>query len=302
MTDLLKLISLCQNLECEYRLDAPMKEYTSFRIGGPCDILISPYDEGQIAALVRFLSSSSIRWQIIGNGTNLLVPDGGVAGAIIATGQNFSYIRKLQKPGEILCASGASLSSVASFAQKNGLSGMEFAWGIPGNIGGALFMNAGAYGGEMKDIVVSADYVDDLGTVRNIDVRDMQLGYRHSIFFGKNWCITKVILRLIPSDPEEIRAKMDEFMRLRKEKQPLEYPSAGSVFKRPEGDYAGALIERCGLKGRRIGDAQVSEKHAGFIVNLGNATARDVHRLIREIQDTVENKTGYKLECELRQL
>lgn len=302
MTDLLKLTSLCQNLECEYVLDAPMKEYTTFQIGGPCDILARPYDEGQIAALISFCAANGIRWQVIGNGSNLLVPDGGVPGLVIQTGSNFSYIRQSLKPGEIICAAGAPLSSVASFAQKQGLAGLAFAWGIPGNVGGALVMNAGAYGGEMKDVVVSADYVDQMGNARSIDASDMQLGYRHSLFCDKNWCITKVKLRLKPGDPEEIRREMEDCMARRKEKQPLEYPSAGSVFKRPQGNYAGALIEQCGLKGRQIGGAKVSEKHAGFIINVGGASSRDVTQLIHEIQDTVAKQTGYRLECELRQL
>ncbi len=302
MANLLKLTSLCQNLECEYILDAPMKEYTTFQIGGPCDILVRPYDEGQIAVLIQFCAANGIRWQVMGNGSNLLVPDGGVSGVVIQTGPNFSYIRKSLKEGEIICAAGASLSAVAAFAQKEGLTGLEFAWGIPGNLGGALFMNAGAYGGEMKDVAVSADYVDGMGNARSIAASEMQLGYRHSIFADRDWCITKVKLQLRPGDPAQIRQKMEELMARRKAKQPLEYPSAGSIFKRPEGNYAGALIEQCGLKGRRIGGAQVSEKHAGFIVNLGGASSRDVTQLIREIQNTVEEQTGYRLECELRQL
>ena len=302
MTDLLKLTSLCQNLECEYILNALMKDYTTFQIGGPCDILVRPYDEGQVAALIQFCAVNGIRWQVIGNGSNLLAPDGGVSGVVIQIGSNFSYTRKSLKEGEIICAAGASLSAAAAFAQKEGLTGLEFAWGIPGNVGGALFMNAGAYGGEMKDIVVSADYVDGMGNARTIGFSEMQFGYRHSVFSDKDWCITKVKMQLRPGDPAEIRRTMENLMERRKSKQPLEYPSAGSVFKRPEGNYAGALIEQCGLKGRRVGGAQVSEKHAGFIVNLGDASSRDVARLIREIQNTVEEQTGYRLECELRQL
>ena len=302
MTDLLKLTSLCQNLECEYILNALMKDYTTFQIGGPCDILVRPYDEGQVAALIQFCAVNGIRWQVIGNGSNLLAPDGGVSGVVIQIGSNFSYIRKSLKEGEIICAAGASLSAAAAFAQKEGLTGLEFAWGIPGNVGGALFMNAGAYGGEMKDIVVSADYVDGMGNARTIGFSEMQFGYRHSVFSDKDRCITKVKMQLRPGDPAEIRRTMEDLMERRKSKQPLEYPSAGSVFKRPEGNYAGALIEQCGLKGRRVGGAQVSEKHAGFIVNLGDASSRDVARLIREIQNTVEEQTGYRLECELRQL
>ena len=227
-----------------------------------------PYDEGQVAALIQFCAVNGIRWQVIGNGSNLLAPDGGVSGVVIQIGSNFSYIRKSLKEGEIICAAGASLSAAAAFGPKRGLTGLEFAWGIPGNVGGALFMNAGAYGGEMKDIVVSADYVDGMGNARTIGFSEMQFGYRHSVFSDKDWCITKVKMQLrLATQPKS--AEYGGFDGTAQIKQPLEYPSAGSVFKRPEGNYAGALIEQCGLKGRRVGGAQVSEKHAGFIVNLG---------------------------------
>ncbi|MBQ7083293.1 MAG: UDP-N-acetylmuramate dehydrogenase [Oscillospiraceae bacterium] len=302
MTDLLKLKSLCENLECEYEVDASMKNLTTFQIGGPCEFLARPYDDGQVAALVRFCTQNGIRYRVIGNGSNLLVPDGGLSGVVIQLGSNFSWIRKSLKPGEIICAAGASLSALAHFAQQESLTGMEFAWGIPGNVGGAVYMNAGAYGGEMKDVVVSVDYVDEMGNTRTAGADDLQFGYRKSIFTDKNWVITKVKIRLAPGNGEEIRAKMDDLMTRRKEKQPLEYPSAGSVFKRPEGAFAGALIEQCGLKGRTVGGAQVSEKHAGFIVNIGGATARDVNELVRIIQQEVAEKTGYRLECELKQL
>ncbi len=302
MTDLLKLKSLCENLECEYEVDASMKNLTTFQIGGPCEFLARPYDDGQVAALVRFCTQNGIRYRVIGNGSNLLVPDGGLSGVVIQLGSNFSWIRKSLKPGEIISAAGASLSALAHFAQQESLTGMEFAWGIPGNVGGAVYMNAGAYGGEMKDVVVSVDYVDEMGNTRTAGADELQFGYRKSIFTDKNWVITKVKIRLAPGNGEEIRAKMDDLMARRKEKQPLEYPSAGSVFKRPEGAFAGALIEQCGLKGRTVGGAQVSEKHAGFIVNIGGATARDVNELVRIIQQEVAEKTGYRLECELKQL
>lgn len=301
MTNDLKLQFLCQNLECEYTADAPLKDYTTFRIGGPADCLIEPYDEGQVAKVVEFCQKSGIRYQFLGNGSNVLAPDGGVRGAVIRLGPNFSYIRRLSG-GEILCGAGATLAQLASFAQKQGLTGLEFAWGIPGSVGGALYMNAGAYGGEMKDAVVSADIVDEAGRTRNVPAAEMELGYRTSVFQHRNWCITRVHLRLREGDPEQIRRCMEDYMDRRREKQPLEYPSAGSVFKRPEGNYAGALIEQCGLKGRRVGGAQVSEKHAGFIVNTGGATCRDVLELIGQIQREVADQTGYQLICEVRQL
>ena len=300
MTNDLKLQFLCQNLECEYTADAPLKDYTTFRIGGPADCLIEPYDEGQVAKVVEFCQKSGIRYQFLGNGSNVLAPDGGVRGAVIRLGPNFSYIRRLSG-GEILCGAGATLAQLASFAQKQGLTGLEFAWGIPGSVGGALYMNAGAYGGEMKDAVVSADIVDEAGRTRNVPAAEMELGYRTSVFQHRNWCITRVHLRLREGDPEQIRRCMEDYMERRREKQPLEYPSAGSVFKRPEGNYAGALIEQCGLKGRRVGGAQVSEKHAGFIVNTGGATCRDVLELIGQIQREVADQTGYQLICEVTQ-
>ena len=288
--------------ELELRENELMAKYTTFRVGGPAALMALPKTEEEAQAALRAARKLGVEPFFLGNGSNLLVPDGGVSGVVIQTGPNFSYIRKSLKEGEIICAAGASLSAVAAFAQKEGLTGLEFAWGIPGNLGGALFMNAGAYGGEMKDVAVSADYVDGMGNARSIAASEMQLGYRHSIFADRDWCITKVKLQLRPGDPAQIRQKMEELMARRKAKQPLEYPSAGSIFKRPEGNYAGALIEQCGLKGQRIGGAQVSEKHAGFIVNLGGASSRDVTQLIREIQNTVEEQTGYRLECELRQL
>ena len=302
MTDLLKLKSLCDNLECEYELNVPMSSLTTFRIGGPCDFLARPYDDGQIAALLRFCTQNGIPCRVIGNGSNLLAPDAGISGVVIQLGSNFSWIRNTLKPGEIICAAGASLSALASYARKESLTGLEFAWGIPGNVGGAVYMNAGAYGGEMKDVVVSVDYLDEMGNAHTLPADELRFGYRKSAFTDKNWVITKVRVRLTPGDGEKIAATMDDLMARRKEKQPLEYPSAGSVFKRPEGAFAGALIEQCGLKGKTVGGAQVSEKHAGFIINVGGATARDVNGLVRLIQDEVAEKTGYRLECELKQM
>ena len=300
MTDLLKLTSLCQNLECEYILNAPMKDYTTFQIGGPCDILVRPYDEGQTAALIQFCAANGIRWQVIGNGSNLLVPDGGVSGAVIQIGSNFSYIRKSLKEGEILCAAGASLSAAAAFAQKEGLTGLEFAWGIPGNVGGALFMNAGAYGGEMKDVVVCADYVDGMGNTRTIAASEMQLGYRHSVFCENGGIVLSAEMQLAKGDQEKITENMKELNRRRVEKQPLNYPSAGSTFKRPEGYFAGKLIQDAGCRGLSVGGALVSPKHAGFIVNKGNATAQDILDLIHLVQLRVKDTFGVDLETEVR--
>ena len=235
---------------------------------------------------------------ILGNGSNVLASDEGFSGVVIRLDGDFRRI-SLVDDNTIYCGAGASLASLCKFALKCGLTGLEFGWGIPGSVGGAVFMNAGAYGGEMKDVIFSVSHIDPSGGIGRIERDDLELGYRTSIYRRNNCIITGVTLKMQKGEPDEIRAKMDDFLGRRSDKQPLEYPSAGSVFKRPEGAFAGALIEQCGLKGKRHGGAQVSEKHAGFIINAGNATAHDVKSLIREVQTEVADKTGYTLECEL---
>ena len=276
----------------------PMSRHTSFKIGGEADTYIKVKDISQLKTLIKECREADVDYFLIGNGSNILVSDEGIKGVVIKLGGEFKNISLLDDE-TIYCGSGASLASLCKFALNSGLSGLEFAWGIPGSVGGALFMNAGAYGGEMKQVVHSVSHITPKGEVGRIDRDDLEFGYRTSVYRNNGNIITGAVLKLKKDSPDEIRARMEDFMGRRSDKQPLEYPSAGSVFKRPEGAYAGALIEQCGLKGKSRGGAQVSEKHAGFIINKGKATASDVRGLIREVQTTVAEQTGYHLECEL---
>ncbi len=283
------------------KLNEALSCHTSFKIGGEVSFFAEPRNAEEISELLHLAKKHSVRTFTIGNGSNMLVPDEGMDGLFIHIGEKMSKI-ELVSPDVIRCEAGALLVRVCNFALENGLSGMETVYGIPGSVGGGLYMNAGAYGGEMKDFTVRAEYVDRNGEKREIDVSDMDLSYRHSIFSSNLGIITAVYIKLVPGDKDKIRAKMNELMQRRKDKQPLEYPSAGSVFKRPEGYFAGALIEECGLKGKTVGGAQVSEKHAGFIINKGSATAKDVLELISLCQNIVLEKKGVKLESEIRLL
>ncbi len=281
--------------------DEPMKNHTSFKIGGNARYFITPASANACADVICLCNQYNIPFNVIGRGTNLLVSDNGIDGATICVSNLMSNI-KLLPNGNIYCEAGASLSTICSFALENSLSGMEFAYGIPGNIGGAVTMNAGAYGGEMKDIVVECEYIDDLGTLHTINFDKINFSYRHSFFVGKNYCITSATLKLLRGNKEEIKAKMNDFLTRRKDKQPLDFPSAGSTFKRPEGSFASLLIDRCNLKGKAVGGAKVSEKHAGFVINFDNATCADVVELMQQIKDVVYEKTGYILEPEVKML
>ena len=284
--------------ECTCLVDEPMSKHTTFKIGGKADIMLFPKNEEQIRKIILECKKQNINWQVVGNGSNLLVKDQGVRGAIIVVGQNMNEV--VAENNYLVAQAGASLSSACVLALSNSLSGLEFAWGIPGNVGGAIFMNAGAYGGEMKDIVESVEYLDENGCPHKAQKDDLEFSYRKSFFTDKKCVITKAYFLLEKKDKEAIKEKMDDLISRRREKQPLEFPSAGSTFKRPEGNYAGALIEQCGLKGYSIGDAQVSEKHAGFVINRGGATYADVQTLISNVQKIVFEQTGYKLECEVK--
>ena len=290
--------SLAEMLGCDTRKNEPMKRHTTFKIGGEADTYIQVSSLSKLSSLVKECAKLDADYMILGNGSNILVSDDGISGIVIRLDGDFRLI-SLVDEDTVFCGAGATLASLCKFAQKCGLSGLEFAWGIPGTVGGAVFMNAGAYGGEMKDVVHSVSHMTPEGTIGRTERNNLNFGYRTSAYrSGKN-IITGVTLKLKKANPDEIAERMEDFMNRRSSKQPLEYPSAGSVFKRPEGNYAGALIEQCGLKGRTHGGAQVSEKHAGFIINKSNATAYDVRELIREVQQTVYNQTGYDLECEL---
>ena len=279
-------------------LDEPMKEHTTFRIGGPADYLIFPASMEDVAFVFRCLKKHDIPFVILGNGSNVLVLDKGIRGAVIKFNSPISAIRK--KKNTLTAGAGALLRDVSEFAAENSLSGMEFACGIPGSIGGAVFMNAGAYDGEMKNIVSAVRAISPKGEIVQFAANELDFGYRHSIFQENGCAICEVDLTLTPGNAEEIKEKIAGFTERRESKQPLEMPSAGSTFKRPEGHYAGTLIEQTGLKGFTVGGAQVSDKHAGFVVNAGDATAKDVLELIRQVQDRVFEKHHVKLFPEVR--
>lgn len=275
----------------------PMKKHTTFKIGGAADIFAEPKKPNQLAALVDFCKNDAIPYFILGKGSNLLVSDDGIEGVVIST-LAIDFI-ELSSENTIKCGAGAVLTNLCTTALKNNLSGLEFAFGIPGSVGGAVYMNAGAYGGEIKDCISSATVLTENGEIKTVKSEDMRLGYRTSIFKTANSVILSAEFKLNKGNYEEIRARMDDFITRRKTKQPLEFGSAGSTFKRPEGYYAGALIEEACLKGFSIGDAQVSEKHAGFVINRANATAQDVSDLVKHIQATVLEKSGVSLEPEI---
>ena len=280
-------------------LNEPMKKHTTFRIGGPADYLIFPSSMEEVRQVFALLKRHEIPYTILGNGSNVLVRDKGVRGAIVKFNSPFSDIR-LEDGNRIVAGAGASLKDVSVFAADHGLTGMEFAIGIPGSLGGAVFMNAGAYDGEMRNVVVKVHSVAEDGNMHVMDAKELDLGYRHSVFQDNGHAICKVELKLPSGDGPTIRMKMEDLTRRREERQPLEMPSAGSTFKRPTGYFAGTLIDQTGLKGLRVGGAQVSEKHAGFVVNTGNATAEDVLGLISEVQRRVYEAHGVKLFPEVR--
>lgn len=279
------------------KLDQPMDRYTTFRIGGPADVMFFPETPQEILVAQALATESGVPVTVIGCGSNLLVSDAGIRGLVIALGKPFSRIEV--RENAIFAQAGARLSAVANAALAHGLTGLEFASGIPGSVGGGAYMNAGAYGGQLSDVLTEVELLRDGMAVR-VPASEMDFGYRHSAAMESGALITGATFALQPGAPEEIRARMDDLNGRRRDKQPLEYPSAGSTFKRPEGYFAGALIEQAGLKGCRIGGAMVSEKHAGFIVNAGNATAQDVFELIMRVQHTVLDRSGVWLEPEVR--
>lgn len=280
------------------RSDFPMKQITSFRIGGNADLAVYPADAKAFAFALSAAKAQNIPFTVIGNGSNTLASDKGFRGVVFVT----TDMRNVMIDGEYLTAGcGCLLGSVGTNASTAGLSGAEFANGIPGTVGGAVYMNAGAYGGQMSDIVVRTECYDlETGEFLTLDNAEQKFSYRHSIFMEKNYIVLSATFRLKKGDPDAIRAQMNAYLQCRREKQPLNYPSAGSVFKRPEGHFAGKLIEDAGLKGTRVGGAVVSPKHAGFIVNTGDATAKDVLDLIEIIREKVQSLYGVRLECEIR--
>jgi UDP-N-acetylmuramate dehydrogenase len=275
-----------------------MSKHTSFRIGGPADLMILPSEIRQIQKTFQILRSFNVPVMVMGNGSNLLVKDKGIRGAVVKIADRFS--RAEVKGESILAQAGILLSALSRLALNSSLRGLEFASGIPGTLGGAVTMNAGAYGGEMKDVIDCVSVLDEDGTVTTLSKEEMDLGYRTSIIQNTRKIVLEVFMKLEKGDYEESKALMREFTKRRQEKQPLSYPSAGSAFKRPVGYYAGKLIQDAGLKGMRIGDAQISEKHSGFIINLGNAKACDVIELIEKAKEKVKEQTGVELIPEVR--
>lgn len=293
-----KLIQLCNQIGCKSSIDEPLNKHTTFKVGGSCKLFIEISSIEDVCKIVSFCSNNSIKYAILGNGSNVIVSDEGFDGVILHFGRDFSNVEVLSD-GKIKAYSGAFLKSVCNKALENSLTGLEFAYGIPGSVGGALLMNAGAYGGEMVDVVTSAEYVTSEGVLKSISVKDMELSYRHSIFCDIEGCvIVSVTIKCSKGDYDTIKSKMNELIKARNEKQPLEYPSAGSTFKRPQGNYASKLIDECGLRGFSYGDAQVSEKHCGFVINKGKATCNDILKLTDEVIRIVYEKTGYTLELE----
>lgn len=278
--------------------EEPMSSHTTFRIGGPAEVFLMPESYEQIRSALALCREEGLPYFVLGNGSNLLVSDSGYRGVIIQMDRNMGDIEL--KGTEIRACAGALLSSVAAAARKASLTGFEFAGGIPGTLGGAVVMNAGAYGGEMKDVLLSVRYLTAEGQIEEAPAAALDLGYRHSIFESNGGCILSAAVGLAPGDPGAIAARMNDLMGRRRDKQPLDKPSAGSTFKRPVGAFAGALIEQCGLRGHRHGGAAISEKHCGFVVNLGGATCADVLALCSEVQQIVKEQTGFVLEKEIR--
>lgn len=279
-------------------LDEPMNEHISFKVGGPADILVRPRTEDEIRLVFKFVNDNNLPFFVKGNGSNILVKDGGFRGVVIEIADNFSDFKI--EGNKITVETGALLSVIGKAAMEKSLTGFEFASGIPGSLGGALAMNAGAYGGEMKNIVKSVRLMDVDGNIIECSNEEMNFGYRHSKLTDEKMIAISAVIELESGDFDEIKSKMDDLAHQRRSKQPLEYPSAGSTFKRPEGYFAGKLIQDSELKGVGIGGAMVSEKHSGFIINSSNASAKDIIELINHVKETVYNKFGVQLEEEVK--
>ena len=276
----------------------PMTRRTTFGIGGPA-LLLRPRSRAELQAAMTLCREAGEEPFILGRGSNLLVSDSGISRPVIQLDGDFTAITR--EGNTLRCGAGASLIAVCRAAAENSLSGIEWGYGIPGSLGGGVYMNAGAYGGELRDVLTEVTFLDEAGEYRTLPAAELSLSYRHSIFEDRpGTVIVGAVLTLTPGDPAAIRAAMEDYMSRRREKQPLEYGSAGSTFKRPVGNYASALVDQCGLKGLSVGGAEVSRKHAGFIINRGDATAADVRELIAEVQRIVREKTGYTLECEIK--
>lgn len=296
MSGLEEIRAAAEALSCRTEVSAELKNYTTFKIGGRCDLLIELRGEESFLRLIPLAEMLGVPYYIFGKGSNLIVDSDGIAGVVFVSGKGFSDISRNEE--KITCSAGATLASVCNFAMENSLGGLEFAYGIPGTVGGAVFMNAGAYGGEMKDVVLSVKAMDRHGSITEYSADELDFSYRHSRFSESGEIILSAVIKLKHGEKSRIKADMEAILEKRKSKQPLEYPSAGSTFKRPEGSYASLLIEQCGLKGVHVGGAEVSTKHSGFIINKENASFSELMELIQTVKDTVKEKTGYVLECE----
>lgn len=291
-----KLLGEFYNEE-DITVDSPMSEHIYFRVGGPADILVTPVNEEQVVNTLKLCREYNVPYFILGNGSNILVKDGGISGVVI----KFNKLNKVTSEGNCVTAqSGALLKDVSKAALENNLRGFEFACGIPGSIGGAVFMNAGAYDGEMAHVIKSARVIDENCNIKNLTKEELELGYRSSLVMKKGYVVIDATVELESGEYTSIKDKIDDLTNKRESKQPLEYPSAGSTFKRPEGYFAGKLIQDSGLKGFSIGGAAVSEKHSGFVINKGGATAKDVLDVIAHVQKTVKENFGVDLHTEVR--
>lgn len=296
----MKYDALQAQIKGEVILDAPMKKYTTYKIGGPADCLVLPKDGEDIAATIRFANEKGIPYMVIGNGSNLLVSDDGIEGIVIRIGDSMG---EWAIDGTLLTAqTGCILSRMARETAKLGFKGIEWAAGIPASLGGAAYMNAGAYGHFFYETLEAVEIIDEDGELKVLQKEELEYSYRHTSLMDRNAIVTKVMVRLVEGNAEELVGAVDATLKLRREKQPLEWPSAGSVFKNPEGSHAGYLVELCGLRGLTCGGAQVSEKHGNFIVNKGGATAADVLNLISQVREVVEREKGYVLETEVLQV
>lgn len=296
------LMETLRTAGCEVRENEPMHLHTSFQVGGPADCFVIVRTQAQLQAAMAAMCAAGAPVFFLGNGSNLLVSDRGVRGAVLYLSGEFKEIRVLEDGVTIEAGAGATLASLCTFARDNSLQGLEFAFGIPGSVGGAVFMNAGAYGGEIKDVLFETRHLSKDGRFGGYTLAELNLGYRKSRYQSEEKLITAARLRLEKGKKEEIAAKMEELMQKRIEKQPYNMPSGGSTFKRPEGAFAAALIEQCGLKGHSCGGAKVSEKHAGFVVNCGGATCADILHVVEDVKEKVYAETGMRLECEIRML